>query len=212
MKCEGKKHNNYPPKTKCLITCSLFQKLLQVAQHLSRGQHQLPCLSRRLVAWDTKELVRKTEWDCSRGDEDDEAGMEHEANVNDQANTTEGNNGAEAEDDVESGENPEEHADDRDMLRDVGGNDVGGISDEENLADDEHSENDDQFETGEKESEESDDENSDEGEVQEVDQDLIRSNPENLSNVGARVVFKRPVSNIIRRATVTRMHRTMQYQ
>ena len=68
------------------------------------------------------------------------------------------------------------------------------------------------METGEEESEGSDDENSDEGEVQEFDQDLIRSNPESIPNVGARIVFRSPESNIIRRATVTRMHRTMQYQ
>ena len=63
------------------------------------------------------------------GDEDDEAGMEHEANVNEQADTA-GDNGAEAEDDVENRENSEEHADDRDVLANVGGNDVEGILNE----------------------------------------------------------------------------------
>jgi hypothetical protein len=45
------------------------------------------------------------------------------------------------------------------------------------------------------------------------DQSLVRdSNPANLPNVGARITFRHPQSNVRMNATITKMHRTMQYQ
>jgi hypothetical protein len=38
------------------------------------------------------------------------------------------------------------------------------------------------------------------------------ANPVNLPNVGARITFRNPDSNLLVNATVTRMHRTMQFQ
>ena len=125
-----------------------------------------------------------------------------------------------SEDSDENGDNEENSSDD-DTDRDSSAEDI----DHDNPSTDSESSADNNEEAGsvtEQESAADEQDSDDENAAVEADSDSsqdtsalsddLESNPVVLPNVGARIQFKDPTTNIAVKATVTRMHRTMQYQ
>ena len=112
--------------------------------------------------------------------------------------------------DDEQGDQEDVQVDDQDGNSGAADNEY-SEGDEIQSDDPEHDANEEQLNSDvEEEAEESDNESEEETDS---DQSLVRtSNPANLPNVGARITFRNPGSNVKTNATITKMHRTMQYQ